>query len=161
MTLARFGICPLRMSGRMMSSSIPFTPRTMTRGFAFGVEAFSWAESRIGSSKNSNAQNKAIFPGFMGHLKYLRKNILSRAVALRKGFSLRHVAIFAQRISPSASRLLFRRPQSLSFCLFARGICRAAQLLVFVRQESMRLAGIRLYRYGLFQVGQGLVESAV
>jgi hypothetical protein len=41
------------------------------------------------------------------------------------------------------------------------GIRGAAQLLVFVRQEGMRLAGVRLYRCGLFQVGQGLGESAV
>src|SRR6266478_8206680 len=47
------------------------------------------------------------------------------------------------------------------FGALALAIRGAAQLLVFVRQEGMRLAGIRLYRRSLFQVRQGLGESAV
>src|SRR5207249_7361640 len=75
---------------------------------------------------------------------YLRGRAWNRTEGLELGFS---------RLSGCL------KPLSLS--AFARGIRGAAQLLVFVRQEGMRLAGICLNRRGLFQVGQGLGESVV
>src|SRR6516162_8162295 len=67
----------------------------------------------------------------------------------------------AEGFSRQDSGLLFLSPQFIGLCKLARSVRGAAQLLVFVRQEGMRLAGIRSYRRGLFQVGQRFGKSAV
>jgi hypothetical protein len=68
-----------------------------------------------------------------------------------------HSALTLQLVLPLASCGF----QPGGFGALIRGIRGAAQLFIFVGQEGMRLAGIRLYRRGLFQVREGLVESAV
>src|SRR5215470_17456324 len=58
-------------------------------------------------------------------------------------------------------RLTMRRTQALRFSTFARGVLGAAQLLVFGRQEGMRLGRVRLDLHGLLQIGLRIGESPV
>jgi hypothetical protein len=59
-TFDKFGIWPFSSSGRMMSSSLPFTPTTMTRGF--GLKALCCC-ANTGTARRKTDSSKQ---GFLG-----------------------------------------------------------------------------------------------
>src|SRR5437899_8441112 len=66
MTLARLGIWPFRMSGRITSSSMPLTPTTTTRGLGLAVL---WAcPNRGDAARESSATATENLRETMGNL---------------------------------------------------------------------------------------------
>ena len=63
-TFDKFGIWPFSISGRMMSSSMPLTPRTMT--FGFGLEVFCCC-AKTGTASKEAYNNKESFLGNKEH----------------------------------------------------------------------------------------------